>query len=392
MRKAIALLIATLGLVACGSTSLTASNSSPSPVVHATPTLTQSASPLSLVDPASFPKLTGAYGLLYSRTPSGGPYFLHLVKSDATLAATVGWQRGDYAISCAGNTDAVNIPPPVSASNGHVYLREGSAIRMVIPPSTKVDVTTVPDSYTQVSMFSVRPDDQKIAVIVVDTSSPTTITTRLYVEDLVGGGHHADIYSASASKSGTPTTLWPMGWHQGNLVLAVVKACISGQREAPTEWHVSSPVTATRVATIKGSNCQMSFWPSPAGVACSQGSAATTLYDWGGKVVGVTGPGLAFTVSSTGLSPAGQSIYFSGGDTRIVQLGPGPYTTLQGHEACGWIDEDHLLSTDAVIQFPAETPGNVQVVATTAPLPQRAQPDPSTPQTSGCAGRFPGGF
>jgi len=389
MRGAIALLIGTLGLMACSSASPTASI--PSPVAHTTPTLTASADPSARPDPASFPKLTGVYGLLYSLTSVGR--LLHLVRTDATLAASVSMQWNGQSILCAeATTNVVNIPPPVSASDGHVYFREGSAIRMVVPPSTKVDVTTVPNSSSVISMFSVRPDDQKIAVVVVDTSSPTAVTTRLYVEDLVGGGHHADIYSTSAPKSSNPTTLWPMGWHQGNLVLAVAPACVGGPRAGPTEWHVSSAVTANRVATIKGSNCQMSIWPSPAGVACGQGSAPTTLYDWGGKVAGVTAPGISFTISDLGLSPAGRSVYFMGGGTRIVQLGPGPYATVDNHAACGWIDEDHLLSIDAVIQFPAETPGNVEVRTTATALPQSAQPDPSTSASSGCAGRFPGGL
>jgi len=387
MRGTIAILIAMLVTVSCGS-GPTASR--PSPVATTSPTASASASPTARPDPSSLPKLAGAYGLLYSRPNVDPRGLLHLVKADGTLAASVSMLWGGQSISCRASTDAVNIPPPVSASDGHVYFREGAAIRMVVAPSTKVDVTTVPDSPSVISMFSVRPDDQKIAVVVVDTSSPTTITTRLYVEDLLGGGHHADIYTTSTPKSGTPTILWPMGWHQGNLVLAVVPACIFGPREGPTEWHVSSPVTANRVATIKGSNCQMSVWPSPAGVACAQGLGPTTLYDWTGKVVGDTGPGIAFTISDTGLSPAGQSIYFQGAATRIVQLGPGPYATVDSYAACGWIDEDHLLATSAVITFPAETAGNVHVTATAKALPQSALPDPSTPLSSTCAGRFPG--
>src|SRR5260370_11428458 len=189
-----------------------------------------------------------------------------------------------------------------------------------------------------------------------------------------------------------------MGWHQGNLVLAVVPACHSGSAEGPTEWHVSNASTATRVATIKGSGCVMSTWPSPAGVACAQTTGVTTLYDWGAKTVGVTGPGIPFSGSDTALSPAGQSIFFSNGAigqlsaTRIVQLGPGPYATVPDHAACVWIDEDHLLSTDAVITFRAETPGNVQVTAVVTPLPVSALPDPLTPLSSTCAGRFPGGL
>ncbi|HEY1456562.1 MAG TPA: hypothetical protein VGG31_08690, partial [Candidatus Dormibacteraeota bacterium] len=66
--------------------------------------------------------------------------------------------------------------------------------------------------------------------------------------------------------------------------------------------------------------------------------------------------------------------------TQILELGPGPYATVQGHSACGWIDEDHLLAPDAVIQFPAETPGNAQVTAAPTALAQSGV----------CAGRFPG--
>jgi hypothetical protein len=393
MRGAIAVLIATLALIAC-------SQSGPPASKSATPTMSASgpASPIATpaTDPASIPKLSGAYGLLFSRGQSGG--LLHLVKADATLAASVNMQWNSLSTLCASTTDSVNSLPPVSASNGHVYFREGGKIRVVVPPSSKVDVTSVPDSSSVISFFAASPDDKRIAVVVVDVSSSTTITTRLYVEDLFGGGHHADIYSASAAKSSSPTTLWPMGWHQGNLVLAVVHACVSNGVEVPTEWHVSSATTAARVATIKGSNCVMSTWPSPVGVACATGTGPTTLYDWGGKVLGVTGQGTMSAGVDAVLSPAGQSIFFTslgngpGNPTRIIQLGPGPYATVPGHAACGWIDEDHLLATDAVIQFPAETPGNVQVSAAVTSLPQSALPDPSTPASSSCAGRFPGGL
>jgi len=182
-----------------------------------------------------------------------------------------------------------------------------------------------------------------------------------------------------------------MGWHGGALVLAVFRACtFEAAGLAPREWHLSNATNGTRLATIRGTNCTLSTWPSAAGVGCMDPQGVTTLYDWAGKVASVTGPGIQGAGSTTGLSPAGQSIFFSTGitqggttpTTRIVQLGPGPYATLQGHSACGWIDEDHLLAGDAVIQFPAETAGNLQVTATATPLEASGQ----------CAGRFPGGL
>lgn len=329
-------------------------------------------------------KLTGTYGILYS---AGN---LELVKPDAGIAASVPMQW--TGIACSASHDAVNLQPPVSASNSHVYFRDGGKIRMVVPPNDAVDVTTVSNTPTVVSFFSVSPDDTRIAVVVVDVTMPSTFYTLLYVEDLRGSGNHRDIYSVTAPKAGSPTTLWPMGWHNGNLVLAVVRACtFEPVGLNPMEWHVSNATTAVRVATIKSTNnCVLSVWPSPAGVACAAPSGPTTMYDWSDKTLGVTGPGVTFDGSNTGLSPAGQSIFFSTGVgiavttpvTRLVQLGPGPYATLQGYAACLWIDEDHLLAPNAVISFAAETPGNVQVTAGVTALPQSGV----------CAGRFPGGL
>jgi len=319
---------------------------------------------------------------------------LELVKPDATVAATVSIAPSSVQFCSASHDGAVQ-PPAVSASTDEVYFRDGdNKIREVVPPGSAADVTTVPGGPTTVSFFSVSPDDLRIAVLVEDLSGATSIGLRLYVEDLRGGGHHADIYTASTPKSSAGSTLWPMGWHQGALVLAVAPACtFEPAGLAPSEWHVANASNASRMATIRANSCTLSYWPSPAGVGCTDANGVSTLFDWTGKILSVTGPGSTGSgYSQTSLSPAGNSILFATGAgvgapppaTGIVQLGPGPYATVPGHAACTWIDEDHLLAPDAVIQFPAETPGNLQVTATVAPLAVTA---------SGiCAGRFPGGL
>jgi hypothetical protein len=330
--------------------------------------------------------LSGSYGLLLAGAN------LQVIKPDGGVGASVPIAPSSVQF-CSSNQDGAMQPPPVSGSNNHIYFRDGDTkIRMVVPPSTAVDVTTVPGSASVVSSFSVSPDDQRIAVLVEDVSSGTGISLRLYVEDLRGAGNHADIYTTVIPKDKRGLTLWPMGWHQGALVLADVQACtFEPIGVLPSEWHVSSATTAARIATIRNNNCFLGFWPSPAGVACTDGTGVTTTYDWAGKVVTVVGAGVqGFESSVAGVSPAGHSVFFSsrsgiGGPppaTRLVQLGPGPYATVQGHSACLWIDEAHLLAPDAVIQFPAETPGNVQVSATATPLAQAGV----------CAGRFPGGL
>ncbi|HXM73279.1 MAG TPA: hypothetical protein VN940_08645, partial [Candidatus Dormibacteraeota bacterium] len=229
-------------------------------------------------------------------------------------------------------------------------------------------------------------------VLVEDVSGGTAISERLYVEDLHGGGHHVDIYSTLTPKDKRGTTLWPMGWHDGAIVLALFPACtFEPAGLTPTEWHVANATNATRMATIPATNCTLSFWPSAGGVACMDAQGVAKIYDWTGKVVVLTGPGPTGSgYSMTSVSPKINSILFATGAgpgaptpaTGIVQLGPGPYATVPGHAACTWIDEDHLLAPDAVIQFPAETGGNTQVTTTVKPLPASGV----------CAGRFPGGL
>jgi hypothetical protein len=319
---------------------------------------------------------------------------LELVKPDATVAAAVEIAPSSVQF-CSSAHDGALLEPAVSASTDEVYFRDGDTkIREVVPPGSAADVTTVPGGPTTVSFFSVSPDDQKIAVLVEDLSGSTSIGLRLYVEDLRGGSHHADIYASTTPKSKAGSTLWPMGWHQGALVLAVVPACtFEPAGLTPSEWHVASSSNASRLATIRANSCTLSYWPSAAGVGCADSNGVTTLYDWTGKVLSVTGPGSTGSgYSMTSVSPAGQSILFATGAgvgapapaTGIVQLGPGPYATVAGHSACIWIDENHLLAPDAVIQFPAETAGNLQVTATVAPLAASA--------SGVCAGRFPGGL
>lgn len=366
-RTTLALLTASLIALSCGGS---ARNTTASP--------SSSSRPSSSTSPAAPGTLSGAYGMLIVGSE------LKLIKPNASVFASAPITL--QGLDCSAQHDAVNLQPPVSATLDQVYYRDGAKIRMVTPPTGAADVTTVPNSSTLVSFFSVSPDDKRIAVVVMDVSGASAIALRLYVEDLRGGGNHLDIYSTSVTRSKSATTLWPMGWHQGLLVLAVVQACtFEPVGLHPSEWHISNATTAVRVTTITGVNCQLGTEPSPAGVSCAASNGTTTLFDWSNHVLGVTGPGTTFDGLDTGLSPKGQSIFFATTGlappaTRLVQLGPGPYATVPGHAACAWIDEDHVLTPDAVIQFPAETPGNVQVNATVSAIGQAGV----------CAGRFPG--
>ena len=302
---------------------------------------------------------------------------LQLIKVDGSVAASASVAAPSVQF-CSAAHDGVVMPPPVSATSNQVYFRDGDTkIRMVVPPNSVADVTTVPGGPNTISFFSVSPDNQRIAVLVEEFSGPD-ISLRLYVEELRGGGHHTDIFTSTAAKKGG-VTLWPMGWHEGMLVLALVIACtFEPAGVSPSEWHVVDASTAVRKAALGNASCAPSYWPSAAGVACvDRAKLSAASYDWTGKVTN-TRP-IQANDYLAGLSPSGGGIFFTTGvgigapPPSIRIAGPTASITVPGHTACFWIDEGHLLAPDAVIQFPS---------GTIIPIPASGV----------CAGRFPGGL
>ncbi len=333
--------------------------------------------------PSGSPAAT-SYGLLLTAGT------LEMVTPAGTIAAHAKVAAPSVQ-GCGQGTGAV-LQPPVSASDNKVYYRDGNTkIKFLTPDGQTGDVTTVPGGATTVSFFSVSPDDQRIAVMVEDLSPASTIKLTLYVEDLLGHTNHSVIYTKTVPKlKGNGSTLWPMGWHNGLLVLGVFAPCTYEPAGlAPIEWHVANAATGVRVATI-GNPCIPSFWPSPSGVACiDQTTHQANVYNWGASFI--TSQPADVADRQSGLSPGGVSVFFSPGTgigaptpvTHIFTRGSGgPYATVAGHNACLWIDEDHLLAPDAVIGFPSLKVGSSpsQVPTTIVALPASGE----------CAGRFPG--
>jgi hypothetical protein len=361
----------TLASLSCGGSPSSAGHS-PSPIASATASASPSANPV-----------VGSYGLLLAAG------FLEMVTPTGTITARAA-VAAPSVHTCGQGTGAV-LQPPVSATADRVYFRDGNTkIRYLTPNGHTGNVTTVPGGPSKVSFFSVSPDDQRIAVLVEDLSPASTISLTLYVEDLSGHTHHSVIYTSSAPKLKNGNTLWPMGWHQGELVLAVWPPCTFEPAGLyPTEWHVANATTAVRVATIGKNQCIPSYWPSQAGVACLDLATHQALvYDWAGKIKSVA-PTQASDFQS-GLSPSGASIFYTPSAgigapspaTRIVSLGTGPTSGISGHSACLWIDEDHLLAPDAVIALTPTPPGQNLVPPSVITLAASGQ----------CAGRFPGGL
>jgi hypothetical protein len=314
--------------------------------------------------------LIGDYGLLLVGTN------LEVVGIDGRVAASVPVAQSSLASQACSQGMGAWVLPAVSATTSHIYFRDGDTkVRMLVPPSAALDVTSVPGGPKVVSGFSVSPDDQRIAVSVEEFSTDA-ITDRLYVEDLHGGGHHADIFSTSIPAGKQTTMLWPMGWHEGHLVLAVWAACTFEPVLYPAAWHVADALTANRLASIGDSNCIPGEWPSAAGVACFefQPPGHLRLFDWNGNLVRT----LVTDNWATIVSPSGHLVAARvGGDlgvtpanTAMLTVDGGGVVNSPGHLGCLWIDETHLLAQDAVISYPT---------GTAVPLPSLGR----------CAGRFP---
>src|SRR6266446_6119073 len=380
-------------LILVGATLLLAISCSPASTPTAAHTAVPSPSPRATASPSASPSAlprAATYGLLIVDSATGRR--LEMITPDGRVGASA--PIGLPALQTCIPGLRASLQPPVSATSDRIYYRDGDTkIRYLTPTGESGDATTVPGNTTTISFFSVSPDDTRIAVLVEDFAGAGTIALRLYVEDVTGGGHHLDIYKSTTPKSAFATTLWPMGWHNSQLVLAQVKGCTNDPNSfSPSEWHLASATTGTRTATIRVSgvlaNCILSFWPSAHGVACVDQTRAA-IAGWNGTY------GSPFVVPSadwpkleSAISPNGDEILFATGRggvcdgacpvyfTAVTSSTGDRYGNLDGvSPACLWIDDGHLLTPDAVL-----TVGSNQLMRK------------ALPASGVCAGRFPGGL
>ncbi len=358
-------LIATVLAGACSGLGTSATRS-PSAPASSSRQSSPSANPAQSPSPVP---VTGAFGVLVSHL-SGSSYSVSLVGIDGRVVASMQASNPAYGVSCA-NAAAAVLPLPVSTSNTRVYFLDAQGVvRFLAPNGDAGRATSVPIGAARSSMFAVSPDDQRIAVI-VDDFTASGASTRLYVEDLNGGGNHVDLFSQSGG-----FTLWPTGWHgTNNLVVAKVPACTQGGgpfSAGPLELHVVDPATAVRRFTLGGPTCVIAGPPSPAGAVCET-DAQVNVLSWTGTTTrsfSIQEPTWAY------LSPSGSQVAIVPSGETVIQESN---RSLAGMQACGWIDDTHVFSGGDAQHQPRVgdvTSGNMVAVA--------AQGD--------CAGRIPGGL
>jgi hypothetical protein len=296
---------------------------------------------------------------LVSNFQSGGSsYTISLVATDGHVAARTNPRRRSQFVQI-GN---------LSTSATTLYYLDGdSEVHSLKPDGTTGIATQIRLGTNQQAEFAVSPDDRRVAVSVLDyTRYP--VSTRLYVEDLNGGGNHIELFSS-------PTVLeWPVGWHKGRLVVAVGR---NAQPQNAGEWferghgyHVADAQTGVRLLSLcdKGD----SYVPeSPAGTVCNEFAnfaATATVVSWDGATRAAPRDG---TCPMWGpLSPDGvmatrqkavQGGCGAGDDVFLILADGSPNLRPLAKQAQpeGWIDSRHLV---VVADTPPFSPPDFQPV------------------------------
>ncbi len=361
-RSTLALAAAVLVAACGGSGSQAGSSHSPKA------TVTASRSPGA--SPTAFPvPVVGAFGVLVSPI-TGDTYTVSLIGVDGKVVGSA-QPSSPTSVTC-GDAAAAVLPTPVSASNSRLYYLDAQGVvRFLTPKGDTGRATTVPTGGQRRSMFSVSPDDQRIAVIVSDFTT-NGVSLKIYVEDLNGGTNHVDIFTNTSAFG-----LWPIGWHGGSLVVAKVAACAQGGGFGccgPLELHVVDPATAVRRFTIGAPDCIIASQPVPAGAVCETTAGTAKVLDWT-AVLQRTYPIPGVGQGPIYLSPNGLHLALSTNATTTAVEGG----STMGMDVCGWIDDTHIFSGGDAQHQP-----RIGNITTKAVVPVAAQ--------GICAGRLPGGL
>ena len=373
-----------LGLILAASVILAACAGSNTPIARTSASVTPASTPTGFAaPPASSPSTSPVSSpagpapqaetnaeLLVGQVTNGGQYSVWLVAQDGM---TIAQAQASSPPAAGCPNAAADVPPPVSTSNSRGYLMDAQGVvyyfgRNANGNAVSGKATTVPaPTSTSRSMFAVSPDDKRIAVVVAEFNV-SGASTSLYVENLDGTGRANVIIESGAY------TLWPIGWHAGNLVVAKVPACKQGDGPlccGPQELDVIDPATGNLLYTLGGNGCVIAGAPSTAGVLCESTSGDFVVYSWTGQLLKQEPSMLATPQSQPAyLSPDGQHIADTTGTTTQVPYG-GPTLAMA---ACGWINDTFLIGGGNV--------GNVET----------GQVGPVMGAQGQCGGRIPGGL
>jgi hypothetical protein len=234
--------------------------------------------------------------------------------------------------------------PSISVSDTRVYFPDGPAsIRYLGRNGSTGLATTLPAAGAKArTIFSVSPDDQRIAIGVFDWSSQPMIST-VSVRDLRGGE------SVEVERS-FPLYGWPVGWHAGNLVLARIPAFGGAPNpNAATAYNLVNPTTRENLGYLGGMTCPVVGPLSRAGTACVAARCHCIMaVDWSGMQTPTYTYADPSELNWAALSPDGHAMIFSeiyGPKTGVGIWRDGAAALMANYSGTRsqWLDDSHTI-------------------------------------------------
>jgi hypothetical protein len=339
------------------------------------------------------------------RAGEGEPYFVQLVGLDGvggpwvepvTRSAKLYYfppTSCPPGAMCVGTETANYRIPETSISVTHVYFLDGdTVIRSLAPDGTVAVVKTIHAPPNSQVAFSVSPDDRRMAISIITLAtdqSSQPVDVHMSVEDVVGGSNRVDLYSS------TILAEWPIGWHAGNLVVAVGSQDI-GSYDNPygaTGYYVVDPASGRRLASLDcaygllvgaGSACATG-WCAIFEGPCDPGTLGAQAWDGtktafslpGGPPAHILRNGLEIHLSPDGTrlavevvtdqqTGAGQTVLFQNGVASIIATDVYPQ---------GWLDNTHLVvSSGSAVEIVDVTGGPEHMMTGLKSIPQQGMP------------------
>jgi hypothetical protein len=237
--------------------------------------------------------------------------------------------------------------PTFSMSNTRIYFPDGlTNVRFLGADGSTGIGTSLPNVAGRArAIFAVSADDKRIAVSVFDWST-RPMKMRIYVEDLAGGGNHVEIFSSTSLYE------WPVGWHDGKLVLAGGPALGGSANPYAASWyHLVDAASGNRIAVLAEKQCEAVGPLSAAGTACLAAPChCIEAVDWLGRSRHTYVYNDPSEYHWAALSPDGHAVIFS--ETYGAPAGAGIWRDgtvawMAGYDKtvprAQWIDDAHTL-------------------------------------------------